>query len=131
MFLTLSKNKKQIEDRIAKLRVVINHHRYLYHVLDREEISAEALDSLKRELADLEKQFPDLVTPDSPTQRVAGSALPGFKKVKHAVKQWSFNDVFTPDELREFDARVARATLAMTPTYTAELKMDGFKIVLT
>lgn len=123
--------KREIEDRLAKLRTVINHHRYLYHVLDREEITPAALDSLKRELADLEKQFPELVTPDSPTQRVAGAPLPGFKKVKHEVTQWSFNDVFTPDELREFDARVARATLATKPTYTAELKIDGFKIVLT
>ncbi len=141
MSLILLKNRKQAEDRLAKLREVINHHRYLYHVLDREEISAEALDSLKRELSDLEKQFPELVTPDSPTQRVAGAPLPGFKKVTHRVAQWSFNDVFTPDELREFDERVARTVLGAPllrtvlatpkPTYVAELKIDGFKIVLT
>lgn len=127
----LLKDKKQVEDRLAKLRQVINHHRYLYHVLDREEISAEALDSLKRELADLEKQFPKLVTPDSPTQRVAGAPLSGFKKVAHQVAQWSFNDVFTPDELREFDGRVRKILIGTDPTYTAELKIDGFKIVLT
>jgi DNA ligase (NAD+) len=135
----LLKNKKQVEERIGKLRRVINHHRYLYHVLDREEISAEALDSLKRELSELEKQYPELITPDSPTQRVAGAPLAGFKKVTHQVTQWSFNDVFTPDELREFDTRVARTvlkrdalrTVLATPTYTAELKIDGFKIVLT
>lgn len=145
-WLILSVLKSKIEDRVAKLREVINHHRYLYHVLDREEISAEALDSLKRELVDLEKQFPKLVTPDSPTQRVAGAPLPGFKKVTHRVAQWSFNDVFTPEELREFDGRVRkvlapartvlgasllRTVLAGGPTYTAELKIDGFKIVLT
>ena len=151
----LLKDKKQIKDRLVKLRQVINHHRYLYHVLDREEISAEALDSLKRELSDLEKQFPELITPDSPTQRVAGAPLPGFKKVTHRVAQWSFNDVFTPAELREFDARVKKAlappratlkdaprvalgfgaplrtVLAGEPAYLAELKIDGFKIVLT
>lgn len=132
--------KPDFAQRITKLREVINHHRYLYHVLDREEISTEALDSLKRELAELEKQYPELVTPDSPTQRVAGLPLPGFKKVTHRVAQWSFNDVFTPKELREFDGRVkkalapmapvARAVPAVGPTYTAELKIDGFKIVL-
>src|SRR3989344_5178667 len=136
--LTLLKDKKQVRDRLAKLRQVINHHRYLYHVLDREEISAAALDSLKRELSELEKQFPELVTPDSPTQRIAGAPLRGFRKVTHQVAQWSFNDVFTPDELREFDERVARTVLkkdaprtvlATPPTYTAELKIDGFKIV--
>jgi len=141
--LTLLKDKKQVRDRLAKLRQVINHHRYLYHVLDREEISAAALDSLKRELSELEKQFPELVTPDSPTQRIAGAPLRGFRKVTHQVAQWSFNDVFTPDELREFDARIKkilrpalkegapRAGLGTNPTYTTELKIDGFKIVLT
>src|SRR3989344_4705771 len=104
-------SKHKIEERIGKLREVINHHRYLYHVLDREEISAEALDSLKRELGDLEKQFPELVTPDSPTQRVAGAPLPGFRQVTHQISQWSFNDVFTPDELREFDGRVKKALI--------------------
>src|SRR3989338_2134397 len=141
--LTLLKDKKQVRDRLAKLRQVINHHRYLYHVLDREEISAAALDSLKRELSELEKKFPELVTPDSPPQRIAGAPLRGFRKVTHQVAQWSFNDVFTPDELREFDARIkkilrpalkegaTRAGLGTNPTYTTELKIDGFKIVLT
>ncbi|MFH1170178.1 MAG: NAD-dependent DNA ligase LigA [Candidatus Vogelbacteria bacterium] len=137
----LNQQKTQAIERIAKLRQVINHHRYLYHVLDREEISAEALDSLKRELSELETAHPELITPDSPTQRVAGAPLPGFKKVTHQVTQWSFNDVFTPDELREFDERVARTVLKRDaprtvlatpkPTYVAELKIDGFKIVLT
>ena len=104
----LNQQKTQTVERVRKLRQVINHHRYLYHVLDRQEISAEALDSLKRELSELEKQYPELITPDSPTQRVAGAPLPGFKKVKHQVAQWSFNDVFTPAELREFDGRVKR-----------------------
>ncbi|MEK7622041.1 MAG: NAD-dependent DNA ligase LigA [Patescibacteria group bacterium] len=136
----LNQQKIQASERIEKLRRVIDHHRYLYHVLDQEEISAAALDSLKHELAELEKRFPELVTSDSPTQRVAGAPLPGFRKVTHQVTQWSFNDVFTPEELREFDARVARTVLkdgaprtvlATPPTYTAELKIDGFKIVLT
>lgn len=150
------KNGANLAERITKLREAISHHRYLYHVLDREEISAEALDSLKRELAELEAAHPELITPDSPTQRVAGAPLPKFKKVTHRVPQWSFNDAFTPEAMREFDERVrkflrnaaARTVLgaprtvlkevprtvlgaAVKPTYVAELKIDGFKIVLT
>src|SRR3989344_2954154 len=100
--------KLDLARRIVKLRAAINHHRYLYHVLDREEISADALDSLKHELVELETQYPELIPPDSPTQRVAGAPLPYFKKVTHRVTQWSFNDCFTPEELREFDERVRR-----------------------
>lgn len=127
----LSKNEAM--KRIGKLREVINHHRHLYHVLDKQEISDAALDSLKDELVKLEAQFPDLVTPDSPTQRVGGAALDKFKKVKHEITQWSFDDCFTPDELREFDAKVRRFIKdeSIKPTYTCELKIDGFKIVLT
>ena len=76
--------KTEAKERIQKLRAEINYHRYLYHVLDRQEISDAALDSLKHELARLEKQFPDLVTPDSPTQRIGGKPLPGFKKIRDA-----------------------------------------------
>jgi DNA ligase (NAD+) len=75
--------KKKARERVEHLKEVINHHRYLYHVLNRQEISDEALDSLKKELFDLEQKFPDLMTPDSPTQRVAGKPLKEFKKVRH------------------------------------------------
>ncbi|PIR46626.1 MAG: hypothetical protein COV07_03320 [Candidatus Vogelbacteria bacterium CG10_big_fil_rev_8_21_14_0_10_45_14] len=128
---------KEIIARVQKLRTTIEHHRYLYHVLDRSEISPEALDSLKRELAEIESRFPELVTPDSPTQRVAGKPLPGFVKVRHTVPQWSFNDVFNEEEIRAFDARVRRFAKEATGRvyekmrYTTELKIDGFKIVLT
>jgi DNA ligase (NAD+) len=120
--------------RAGKLRKLINHHRYLYHALDREEISAAALDSLKHELAELEQTYPSLVTPDSPTQRVEGTVLPEFKKVRHKVRQWSFSDAFSETEMREFDERVVRA-LNKTENkekveYTCELKIDGLKIVL-
>src|SRR3989338_2099136 len=99
---------KEIRTRYEKLKGTIHHHRRLYHVYDKEEISTEALDSLKHELAEIEGRYPELITPDSPSQRVAGKPLPGFKKVRHTVTQWSFNDAFTPDEVREFDARVKR-----------------------
>lgn len=122
--------KKEVEQRIKKLRAVIDHHRYLYHVLDRQEISDAALDSLKKELADLESRYPELITPDSPTQRVAGEPLEKFTKVRHRVPQWSFNDVFTAEEVREFDSRVKRMLNGAKPSYTVELKIDGFKVVL-
>jgi DNA ligase (NAD+) len=127
---------KEITDRVEKLRKSIEHHRYLYHVLDKQEISDTALDSLKDELVKLEREYPSLVTPDSPTQRVAGVALDKFEKVKHEVQQWSFNDAFTPDDIRDFDARVKRFLLKelgreVSPKYVCELKIDGFKIVLT
>ena len=129
-------DKKSAEARIGKLREIINHHRYLYHVLDRQEISDEALDSLKHELYKLEEEFPDLITPDSPTRRVGGKPLPKFAKVRHKVRQWSFNDCFSAEEMRAFDERVRRELLKETGhkprvTYEAELKIDGFKIILT
>jgi len=122
-----------VRARYDKLKESINRHRALYHVYDKEDISQEALDSLKHELTDIEARYPGLITPDSPSQRVAGKPLPGFKKVRHKVAQWSFNDCFTPEEAHEFDARVKRALKNrfgdVQPTYVCELKIDGLKIV--
>lgn len=125
-----------VRERVSKLREAINHYRHLYHVHDKEEISIEALDALKHELALLEEKYPELITPDSPTQRVAGEPLPEFVKVPHRVAQWSFNDAFSEEEVRSFDERVRKNITAEfgegTPyTYTAELKIDGLKVVLT
>lgn len=125
----------EVRERYRRLVDAINRYRVAYHVYDREEIPEAALDSLKHELAEIEESFPSLVAPDSPSQRVAGKPLPGFSKVKHAVAQWSFNDIFNPEEAREFDARIARMLEAYypgaRPTYACELKIDGLKIVLT
>jgi DNA ligase (NAD+) len=126
----MAKPTSDIKERAKKLRETIDRHRYMYHVLDTQEITDEALDSLKHELLKLEEEYPELVTPDSPTQRVAGKALDEFKKVRHKVAQWSFNDVFSADELREFDARVRRFVKGSRPSYTCELKIDGLKIIL-
>jgi DNA ligase (NAD+) len=126
----MAKAAKEIVARAKKLRDAINRYRYLYHVHNKEEISPEALDSLKRELSKLEEESPELVTPDSPTQRVAGEALAEFEKVVHAVPQWSFNDAFDEHDIRAFDERVKRL-LKVSPDYAAELKIDGLKIVLT
>lgn len=125
---------KGVIERLAKLKASIERHRYNYHVLDKEEISAEALDSLKRELSQIEEQYPELVTPDSPSQRVAGKPLDGFKKVMHKVTQWSFNDAFTEEDMVKFDERVKRflatQNVLESPTYICELKIDGLKLVL-
>lgn len=99
---------EKVYERIDKLRSTIRHHRYLYHVEDKEEISAEALDSLKNELAKIEEKYPELITEDSPTQRVAGKPLDAFLKVKHKITQWSFNDAFTEEDMHNFDERVKR-----------------------
>jgi len=129
---------KEIQNRYDKLKATIERHRYLYHVLDRPEISEAALDSLKHELVFLEEEYPELITPDSPSQRVAGQPLPEFQKVAHKVAQWSFNDAFTPEEMVEFDSRVKRFLATRfdpprqtepCPTYTCEHKIDGLKIV--
>ncbi len=128
--------KTEAETRLKKLREAIEKYRYHYHVLNESLISDEALDSLKKELVDIEQQFPELITADSPSQRVAGSALPGFKKIRHTVPQWSFNDAFSEEDMRDFDARMHRMLAdqygkPVSPTYTAELKIDGLKIVFT
>ncbi len=122
-------------ERVKKLRELIDKLRYEYHVLDKVDVSPEALDSLKHELVLLEEEYPELITPDSPTQRVAGKALPEFKKVVHQVPQWSFNDAFNEEEIKAFDERVKRFLqkegISETPTYVCELKIDGLKVVMT
>ena len=132
------KAQDKVLQRLQKLRETIERHRYLYHVLDKEEISPEALDSLKHELVEIETAYPELITPDSPSQRVAGKPLPEFKKIKHKVTQWSFNDAFTEEDILAFDARVKKVLTATVPAatnlveieYVAEPKIDGLKIVL-
>lgn len=123
-------NKPAAKERIEKLKKEIDRHRYLYHVLDRQEISDAALDSLKRELARLEEQFPDLVTPDSPTQRVSGKPLKKFKKVRHAAPMLSLNDAFSEEELREWAERIGKLLPGKEFEYFAELKIDGFAVSL-
>ncbi|MFH0853645.1 MAG: NAD-dependent DNA ligase LigA [bacterium] len=125
--------KQQSQIRIDKLKKEIDHHRYLYHVLDRQEISDAALDSLKHELANLEAQYPDLITPDSPTQRVSGQPLDKFIKVQHSVPMLSLNDIFTEQELTDWETRITKLlsdSEAAKMEYYAELKMDGLAITL-
>lgn len=121
---------KAAQERYEKLKKSLNHHRYLYYALEAPEIPDSAYDELERELISLETHYPDLITPDSPSQRVGG-VLGTFKKVRHTVPQWSFNDVFTEEELREFDARMKKLLDVSSVQYTSELKIDGLKVVLT
>ena len=102
-------NTKEAKKRIEKLKKVIGRYRYMYHVLDKQEISDEAHDSLKRELSELEKQFPGFVTQDSPTQRVGGEPLDKFEKAEHRVpmvvlheKQMKYEDSYVILRLKDF-----------------------------
>src|SRR6476619_4051308 len=101
-------NKQQAAERVAKLRELINDYRYHYHVLDKSIMSEAAADSLKHELSQLEERFPELITPDSPTQRVAGAPLPGFKRLEHSQRMLSLNDAFGADELLAWAERVKK-----------------------
>jgi len=124
--------------RVKKLREEITRYRYAYHVLDKSLISDAALDSLKKELFDLEQKFPDLVTADSPTQRVGGAPLAAFKKVRHEQAMISLNDAFSEDDMRAWMTRLEHylghpLTLtphALKPLFYGELKIDGLAIEL-
>lgn len=123
-------NKSEAKKRIVKLRAVINRHNYCYHVLDKPEISDAAFDSLKHELCKLEQQHPDLITSDSPTQRVSGQALDKFVKVRHRKRMLSLEDVFYQDEFEAWQIRIQKLVPQQKLDYFAELKIDGFAIAL-
>ncbi len=118
------------KERIAKLRKEIDTYRYQYHVLNRSEISEAALDSLKHELFKLEEQFPDLVTPDSPTQRVAGKPIKGFKKVTHQTPMLSLEDVFSKEEAEAWLERAKKRNPKGRYDLFAEVKLDGLALSL-
>lgn len=124
------KAPREVVERVEQLRGLLAQHSHKYFTLDSPEISDSAYDSLNRELKALESKYPELASKDSITQRVIGDALPFLKKIKHEVQQWSFNDAFSEEEVRAFDARVRKIT-GKAPTYDLELKIDGLKIVLT
>ncbi|OHA79646.1 MAG: hypothetical protein A2675_03090 [Candidatus Yonathbacteria bacterium RIFCSPHIGHO2_01_FULL_51_10] len=129
--------KQAASSRIQQLKKAIEYHRHRYHVADAPEISDEAYDALMEELRLIEEKFPVLRTSDSPTGRVGGEPLEAFKKVTHAVKQWSFDNVFSHEELVAWSERVKRFAaedkkLSHEPIeYCTELKIDGLKIILT
>ena len=122
--------KTKAKERIEKLRETINHHRYLYHVLDKQEISDAALDSLKHELYELEEEYPDLITPDSPTQRVGGEPLPKFRKVKHEARMLSMEDVFSVEEFEKWYERGLERSGERQLDLYAMVKLDGLAVSL-
>ena len=124
-------NKTEAKERIEKLRELINDYRYHYHVLDQSIMSESAADSLKHELTLLEEAFPELITPDSPTQRVAGKPLDKFQKVIHQSRMISLADVFSESEVRDWVARNYKLVSPDTKfTYFTDIKMDGLAMSL-
>ncbi|MDB5161091.1 MAG: ligA [Candidatus Saccharibacteria bacterium] len=118
-------------ERAEKLRELINDYRYNYHVLNKSIMSEAAADSLKHELTQIEEEHPELITPDSPTQRVAGAPLPGFKQIRHSSRMLSLNDVFNEQELEAWAVRVAKlAPPNWIPEYFMDIKMDGLAAAL-
>ncbi len=128
-------NLREIKKRLEKLRQEINRYRHAYHVLDKTFVSESVLDSLKKELFDLEQQFPDLITPDSPTQRVAGKPLPYFEKVRHEKPMISLNDAFSEEDVQSWIKRLENylgKELGPEPAegFYCEYKIDGLSIEL-
>ncbi len=120
----------KMEFRIKELRDTLNYHSYRYYVEDSPEIGDFEYDVLYRELEDLEEKRPDLVTADSPTQRIGGQPLEGFEKVAHQIQMQSLADVFNAEELAAFDQRVRDALGVETVEYVVEKKIDGLSVSL-
>jgi DNA ligase (NAD+) len=124
-------SRPQAARRILKLRELINDYRYHYHVLDESIMSEAAADSLKHELSQLEADYPELITPDSPSQRVAGAPLPGFTQVQHSSRMLSLNDVFTADEVVAWRERIVKLLPEGAKLeYFVDIKMDGLACAL-
>ena len=127
----MNNEKTAAKARIEKLKELINDYRYHYHVLDESIMSEAAADSLKHELSQLEEQYPEFITPDSPTQRVAGKPLDKFQKVTHASRMISLADVFSESEIRDWVARNYKLVPNGTEfTFFTDIKMDGLAMSL-
>ncbi|MFC1511119.1 NAD-dependent DNA ligase LigA [Candidatus Margulisiibacteriota bacterium] len=122
--------KSAAKKKIEKLSEEIHEHDYLYYVLDKPKISDSAYDKLFRQLTDLEKQFPSLITPDLPTQRVGGEPLKNFKTINHKTRLMSLDNAMNEEELLDFDRRVREGLDKSKIEYVAELKMDGLAVSL-
>jgi len=121
--------KSEAKERIEKLKKAINRYRYSRLVLNKELISSEAEDTLKKELFELETRFPTLITPDSPTQRVGGKALKKFPKIRHSTRMLSLNDAFSKDDMKDWRERNIKLLLdGATVGFYCELKIDGLAI---
>ncbi|KKR21959.1 MAG: ligase protein [Candidatus Moranbacteria bacterium GW2011_GWA2_39_41] len=140
-------DKLKVKNRIEKLSAEINRLRFEYHVLDKADVTDEVYSSLMEELRSLEEQFPDLKLVDSPTQKIGGRSLEKFQKVKHAVRQWSFDDIFSFAGLQRWEEKIERMVekigelegtkspkgdlVPKALEYVCEIKIDGLKIILT
>jgi DNA ligase (NAD+) len=124
-------DKKQAQERIKKLVESLNRHDYLYHVLDKPEISDQAFDTLRNELAELEKRYPEFLSPNSPTQRIGGKPLDDFQKFKHPELMPSLNDCFSKEDVDDWQVRLDKISPeASSSGYFCELKIDGLAIEL-
>ncbi len=122
--------QQEAKEKIALLRQELERYNYEYYVKDNPTVSDFVYDETMNELLALEAEFPELITADSPTQRVGGQVLEGFLEVEHAVQMQSLSDVFSKEELAEFDTRTAKALETETPEYTVEMKIDGLSVSL-
>lgn len=117
--------------RVEELRIELRQHEHLYYVLDAPEISDAAYDALMKELKKLEREHPELVAPDSPTQRVGGKPAEGFKKVAHSRPMLSLDNAYSEEELAEWDRSVHKLAGNLPVEYTTELKLDGLSVALS
>ncbi len=124
------RERAQAKLRVEELRQLINYHAYRYYVLDEPEISDAEYDELVRELRELEERYPELVTPDSPTQRVGAAPAELFAPVEHRAPMLSLDNAFSPEELKAWATRVERA-VGRSVAYACELKIDGVAVALT
>lgn len=122
--------KEQALAKIKNLQKTLNEYAYFYYVKDQPKVLDSEYDKLYQELVQLETQYPESITPDSPTQRIGGVILDGFEKAVHEVPLYSLNDAFSKEELEAFDARVAKALGHHNYSYECELKIDGLSISL-
>src|SRR5213075_1576977 len=122
--------KHNPHDEIEFLREQIRHHEYRYYVLDDPEISDSEFDRLMNRLKHLEAEHPDLVTPDSPTQRVGGKPREGFVKVAHSIPMLSLDNAYSEEELRDWERRVHELSGRKDIEYVCELKLDGMSLAL-
>src|SRR6476646_3467795 len=122
--------KHNLEDQIDSLRDQIRHHEYRYYVLDDPEITDAEFDRLMNELKKLEAEHPELITPDSPTQRVGGKPREGFVKVPHSVPMLSLDNAYNEEELRNWERRVHELSGSKDVEFVCELKLDGMSLAL-
>ena len=126
----MRKIPEKVIEEVEKLREEIEYHNYRYYVLNDPVITDEEFDKLMKRLIDLEKKYPELITPDSPTQRVGGKVLDGFKTVRHSERMLSLDNTYSEEEVRKFDERIRKNLKLEIVEYTTELKIDGVAVAL-